>query len=166
MLAAAMLAAADESEPRPGGTPPWPTMLAITAIRLALWSCSSTLYCWCRPLLLRKISFSFVVQLLLLLLFNPPASEPAEERRPLPEELSLWALGEAHMGLPLANKKKSVSNVPQHTIKSDIPTPNRNWSREVNKANTGEVANIIKQTREIKCVQGRVQYHTANIRMV
>lgn len=43
----------------------------------------------------------FVLQLLLLL-FRPPASEPADDRRPLPEELSLCALGEAHIGLELA----------------------------------------------------------------
>lgn len=54
--------------------------------------------------LLRSISPSLVLQLLLLL-FKPPASEPADESRPLPEELSLWALGDAHMGLPLAKKK-------------------------------------------------------------
>lgn len=53
------------------------------------------------------MSPSFVLQLLLLL-FKPPASEPADDKRPLPEELSLWALGDAHMGLPLATIKKYI----------------------------------------------------------
>lgn len=51
MARLAMLAIlAAESDPRPGGTPPWPTIFAITAIRLAC-SWSSMLYCWWRPLL-------------------------------------------------------------------------------------------------------------------
>lgn len=50
---------------------------------------------------LLKISPNFVLQLLLLL-FKPPASDPADDSLPLPEELSLCALGDAHIGLPLA----------------------------------------------------------------
>lgn len=62
LIAAARLAAAActaaavlVSPPNPPGTPPpWPTIpaaaAAMTAILFALWS-SSTLYCWCRPLL-------------------------------------------------------------------------------------------------------------------
>lgn len=45
----AMLAAADGSEPRPGGIPPWLTMFAIAAILPCSWS--STLYWLCKPLL-------------------------------------------------------------------------------------------------------------------
>lgn len=41
-------------------------------------------------------------------MFKPPASDPAEESLPFPEELSLCALGEAHIGLPLAEKKKKT----------------------------------------------------------
>lgn len=55
-----------------------------------------------------KISPIFVLQLLLLL-FKPPASEPADDRRPL-EELSLCALGEAHIGLELATTKTNCKN--------------------------------------------------------
>lgn len=53
---------------------------------------------WLNSLL--KISPSFVLQLLLLLL-RPPASDPADDSLPFPEELSLCD-GEAHIGLPLA----------------------------------------------------------------
>lgn len=54
--------------------------------------------------LLLSMSPNLVLQLLLLLL-RPPASEPVDDNLPLPEELSLWALGEAHMGLPPAEEK-------------------------------------------------------------
>lgn len=103
ILTAAILAAAvDVSDPRPGGTPVGLTMFAKSDILFAFCSCSSMLlYCWCSPLLLLKISPIFVLQLLLLL-FMPPASLPADERRPLPDELSLCADGDAHIGLELA----------------------------------------------------------------
>ena len=65
--------------------------------------------------LLLRISPSFVLQLLLLL-FSPPASDPAEDNRPFPEELSLWALGDAHMGLALAVGSKHGQN------RSELPT--------------------------------------------
>lgn len=57
-------------------------------------------------ILLLSMSPNFVLQLLLLL-FKPPASEPADDSLPLPEELSLCALGEGHIGLALAANTKS-----------------------------------------------------------
>lgn len=57
--------------------------------------------------LLLRMSPILVLQLLLLLL-SPPASEPADDNLPFPDELSLWALGEAHIGLPLAENRDST----------------------------------------------------------
>lgn len=42
---------------------------------------------------------------LLLLLLRTPVSDPADESLPFPDELSLWALGEAHIGL---DPKKNI----------------------------------------------------------
>lgn len=61
---------------------------------------------------LLKISPNLVLQLLLLL-FRPPASEPAEDNRPFPEELSLCALGLAHMGLAPAHTETRVISTEQ-----------------------------------------------------
>lgn len=57
------------------------------------------------------MSPSLVLQLLLLL-FKPPGSLPADDNLPLPELLSLCALGLAHIGLaPVTYTTKLTSTL-------------------------------------------------------